>query len=114
MPTRLRRTASARSDAAPTRAHFLDGMTPTHAQDVLDDCEDPMLLSRLRQTIFTSGAYRVAATTKARREANGSRHGEMPPDRTGHPHRFDLGSQEFRGHAGLFRTGPLPNLSDRA
>jgi len=25
-----------------------------------------------------------------------------------------LGSQEFRGHAGLFRTGPLPDLSDRA
>lgn len=30
-------------------------------------CEGPMLLSRLRQTIFTSGAYRVAATTKASR-----------------------------------------------
>src|SRR5262249_43362154 len=47
-------------------------------------------------------------------EANGSRHGEMPPDRTGHPHRFDYGSQELRGHAGIFRAGPLPDLSDRA
>src|SRR5262245_3625884 len=71
------------------------------------------LLSRLRQTIFTGGANRVAQRQK-RGEANGNRHGEMPPDRTGHPHRFDYGSQELRGHAGLFRTGLLSDLSDRA
>ena len=61
-----------------------------HAKMFSMICEDPVLLSRLRQTIFTGGAYRVAATTKARREANGSRHGEMPPDRTGHPGFFSV------------------------
>src|SRR6516225_3408432 len=73
----------------------------------------PMLLSRLRQMIFTGLAYRMDTTTRAG-EANGCRHGEMSGDRTRHPHRSRHRSQELRCHAGLLRTRPLPDLPDRA
>jgi len=44
----------------------------------------PMLLSRLRQMIFTGLAYRMDNNTRAG-EANGCRHGEMSGDRTDIP-----------------------------
>src|SRR5258705_12910664 len=39
---RLRRTASTRAHAGPLRTftHFVDGMTPMHAKDVIDDLRE--------------------------------------------------------------------------
>src|SRR5215472_8854758 len=89
-------------------------MTPMHREDVFDDLRESHAAVAVASNDFHRRGVIGGPQRENPGEANGSRHGEMPPDRTGHPHRFDYGSQELRGHAGIFRAGPLPDLSDRA
>jgi hypothetical protein len=53
-----------------------------------------MLLSRLRQMIFTGLAYRSTQQHKTG-EANGCRHGEMSRDRTRHPYELLITQEDF-------------------